>query len=621
MKPFLPLALLAAPLAACGALSTGSDLPRGEEPMTNDAALVVYCAGLDALLADPRDAGLRRALSMADDRLLELPEELGEEPDVPLWAFELLADTFSAPLSLQLDPIEDADWSQGPQFTAQLTVHGTEAEVGSISSRFSKLLGMRLPVETAPAEGFAGMRLLPTPAGNAYFGVPAEDGSRFLATWGEPDLGELGLGSLDLPRGAEPTFAFKLDMGRFAPILETLLDQGDPEAQMVKKQLTMFGLLGDHPMQITAATARVEDRTWFTARYANWVSMAEKTHSLVRDPLLAEEISMVPEDATWAAVSKADLSSLLWTLETMAPEEDVDLLGLVRSYVGIDLEKDLINTLGTTSGFYMSETTGGGGIASAVLFMSVVDSARLGETIDTLQGMLNDLAAEEADGYVEIRDWNHGETVCHSLVFPGLPVPFELSFALTEDWLFAAATPQALVAGLDHANEGGKGLLGARRFREAAIGSLDDLTSLNYTDTVGAMADGYGLAGLLFSALANGVRSPESSEREPGMILPPYHELMEGACASVILTRIEGEDLVSVGMGDGSFVAGVTGFLGSSLGKLVLLGVGGGILVPVMYLPRMVAEERMMEATLEAPPEELMTTEPVIHDHSETNGG
>ena len=558
----------------------GREVVRGQDPMTNEDALVVYFAGVEDLLADPRDEGLRRVFSMADARLLELPEELGVH-EVPLPVIQLLCDVLGAPMSLRLDPIDGGDWSQGPQLTGQLTVHGTGDDLRTMATRFDELVRMMIPEEPTAAGDWAGLSSLPTPAGSVYYGVPADAADEFLLSFGAPNLAGLGLGSLDLPAGVKPIAAFKLDLARIQPTMEALLAMAGPDAEVARLQLESMGLLGENPMLITAAVGRGDDRLLFSSRAKNYVPYAKKTGALVTEPLTAADFHMVPADATSAALYKSDLSAVLDAVERMAPEEDI--LGMVRAMVGLDLESDLFNQLGTTTGFYTSESTGGG-LGSLVVFLRVTGQEKLGETGEFLQGLINDFAMSEAQGYIRVREWAHGAQACTSLTFPGVPVPFEPSFALTEGWLLAAATPQALMAAVDHTLGTAPSLADAPGFRAADIGSREDLLSVSYTDTRATMAGGYGMVGMLCSALANGVRSPSDPERDPGLVLPPYRALLAGARPSVMVSRIEGDDLVTLGEGDASVLGNVTAAMGSSFGQVALLGVVLGFLVPTLMI-------------------------------------
>ena len=66
------------------------------------SALVIHSGGWDEIFSDPRDAGLRQALALLDERLLELPGELGGGAPPP-GTVEFLCEALSAPWTLRVD--------------------------------------------------------------------------------------------------------------------------------------------------------------------------------------------------------------------------------------------------------------------------------------------------------------------------------------------------------------------------------------------------------------------------------------------------------------------------------------------------------------------------------------
>ena len=67
-----------------------------------------------------------------------------------------------------------------------------------------------------------------------------------------------------------------------------------------------------------------------------------------------------------------------------------------------------------------------------------------------------------------------------------------------------------------------------------------------------------------------GLRSrSRTSDRGPTLILPAFHELKEGALPAVVVTRYEGDDMVSLGEYDASWTANATAFLGTPFPQLI----------------------------------------------------
>jgi hypothetical protein len=273
-------------------------------------------------------------------------------------------------------------------------------------------------------------------------------------------------------------------------------------------------------------------------------------------------------------------------VETIAPGREAEVRAELGALIGLDLRTDLLEPLGQTFAFYFSDTTGGGDLSSAVMLAAVDDPERLRASIESLAARLSALAAEKAAGRVRIQAFEHGSARGFRLDFPGLPVPLGPALALQEGTLFAAATPQALVAALDHARRGAGGPSefleqGWRTWLGPALaGSLADVQQVFYVDTPRFARQGYGMASLLGAALANGLRSPADPGRDAGLVFPPLGELLCDSIPTVMVSRLRGRDLVSVGTGDHSAAAQVSALLGfapSVLSGAVLLGAFGAV--------------------------------------------
>jgi len=594
----------------------GASVPStGPESVPSAApgpVLRIDFAGWDAILADPRDAGLRRALSMLDDRLLELPAELGGPP-IPPGVVELVLDVMSSPFSLSMDVADGGDSAQASPVRAQLTVRRASVEeADALALRFGALLSLLAPVPAVPVEGQPSLKSLAMPNGRLVYGKPS-DGASFLVSWGEPAPSEPTLGSLGLPRGVEPVLALEFDAARLREPLESMFEEAT-EDEAARVVFECLGLLGEDPLGITFAFGHGSDRAHIAMRCRNWVKMAARLGSLATEPLSKADLHLVPADATQASVERVDLRAILSFLEMLDREEEGDLLAKIESTLGLDLEADVFAPLGKTVGFYMSDTTGGGGLASLVAFLAVEDGAKVAQTLDKAIVAIHELAKGEASGHVRVRPWDHSGAACHSLTFPGLPIPIEPSLGISDGFLFLAATPQALVAAIDQARGNAPGLLAHPGFRHPPAGSFDDLQAVSFSDTPRLLNDGYGLAGLLASALANGVRSPSDPAREPGLVLPPYDELLAGARPSILLSRIQGDDLVIVGECDRSAMANLTAWLGGPAS--LILGAG---LAATAVIPNVVAQvsaTNQMRAT-----SDIVAITEAINEYAVVHGG
>lgn len=621
----LPLTLLAAGWLALAPATSAQDATEAATPapQASEARTVMsfHCAGADALFVDPRDVGLRRALSMLDDRLLELPEEVGEE--LPLDVMRMVFELAAAPMDfeLRLQPL-DQPGSEMP-LLVELRTKGDDAHAETIGKGIATLLQLAgLPSQPAGARN-----AVPLPVGNVVYGPVVPEGgpgNGFLIAFGEPRAEPLELGTFDLPDGVDPVMAMTFDMGPLQPAFEMFLGMAGPEAEQAYSFLELTGLLSDEPLAYELAIGHGSDRCYWSGRTRNWAVAADFSGSLVKEPLSAEELRLIPADATRAMLSKMRFDYILDMMEDFDEQGELERFWQM---VDFDPRADFFDYMGDVVGGYMAHSTGGGGLFSSVLFMTLRDDAGMAGTLESLAARLEALAEQEADGRARVRRWDQGATRCWSLVFPGLPLPIEPSLAISDGVLFAAATPQALMGALEQrrlARAGKNALIDAPRFREMASGSLEDVQSLLFTDTPELIQDGYGCATLASAALANAVRSRTKGVREPGLVLPTYVELLQGAKPSVALGRIDGQDLVVKGQADRSLVANMTSALGDPMLMIfAIAGAAGGVVPEIL---REVQGDPWAEMHME---EAYEATDPMgddpghheSHDHSGDHDG
>ena len=548
---------------------------------------MLYQASLRGLLSDPRDAGLLRALEFLEPRLTELAEEFGEAPmpeGLIATALELLTSAKGVRLGLGAWPEVPTRESMPGAFFGELDFRATDpAAAGELVTRILRLLAPIAPPGSWPAvEGNPRLVQLDFGDPGAYLGVrPEADGSAsVLAAWGDPSPSSIDLTDSGLPKGVEPRFLLRLDLGALRPVIEFELEAAGEEAELLREQLKAFGLLATDEQDANGAY-RFElvsgyggGALHYVTRQSNWVPLIQSTGGLVAEPLSPADLRLVPADATIATLAKVNLKATFTALRSGVPAGK-NPLALLKTLLGVDLETALLDPLGTTFGAYLSETTGAGGLGSMILVLSVRDPGTLATTMEKLAAVTNALGESQADGYVALRTWTSGDAVCMTLGFPGLPVPLELSTGLLGGYLFGALTPTALIAALDHFRSGAAGLIAEPRFRDAALGSLTDLQGLTFSDTPRMIRDGYTTTALFYSALANGLRSHYGAARDPGILMPSYHALLQGSLPHVALSRIEGKDLVMRGRGDASVTANLAGLAGNPL--LGALGIPLGL--------------------------------------------
>jgi hypothetical protein len=545
------------PVAPAKAEAQAQGAPAGD-------MLVANSAGLSKLLVDKKDAGLLAALRLVDERVLDLPAEL-EQP-FPAPVIRLALDLLTGPLVLQSGMNPDAA-EGGLPFYAQIAFSGrTAAEATEAARNFAGALQMMTGMPGQAVPGRAGVNSLVLPNGMTVYHGSERPGEFAMgvnllrAAAARPPSG--------LPKGVEPVLTLRLDAAAAQPLVEMILAQFGPGAEDVRNQLLLFNLIGPDASSFTAAVGHGTDRCHAWWKFSNYGRIAQRSPVVDREPLGEKDMAMIPEDAVWATVARMRISRILDTFRQSLGADVVDAgLQEATAELGFDPERDLLAHLGNAYGFYTAESSGGG-LLSAVAFMEVSNPAALDATLARVYQQVNELARENAKGYIRLRTTARNGIQVTTLTFPGLPVPLEPSWAVTKGWLMMAATPQALAAGLDRAAAGGKSLLDNKRFREMGGEGWRKAISVSFMDTPRLARGGYGLTSLLCSALSNAVCAPASPDRFQATILPPLAQLMDGAKASVSLYGFEGEDLVGTFQCDRSLlvnIAGAAGLIGECM--------------------------------------------------------
>lgn len=548
--------LLAGALAHAGASAPVAPARTAE----GQDLMALYCAGAEKMFVDPKDAALLEALKMIDDRVAELPREMGDDAQLPPDVMPLVARVLSGPLTLRIRESSEPVPGMPIPLSVQLSMPGIgAAEAATTSERMGRLLEMA--GMGAPEVGENGLASLPLPV-PAWYGARGDD---FLLAIGETQSDPVQFSGAGLPSGVEPVFGMRMNYGMLLQLLGNMAEMtGEPELAVMHELLVKMGLAD---MRFSVVSGHDDHHAYSTVLMPGYAAVMREQGTIPEAPLAEGTLRMIPEDATWASVGALNLSgsvNMLRSVMTDSPDYDPaqDPIELLANFTGIHLERDVIDQLGSDWGMYASDSTGGSGLLSAVAFMELKEGSTLTETTGRLEQMLNGMARAMAKGYVQTRHWERDGHEYTSLTFPGLPVPMEPTCAIAGGYMIMGVTPQAAIGAVQQATHGDHSLLDNKSFRENLIGGVEDCYAIYFVDTPKLARSGYGVMSVLCSALANGTRSPRDASRNAGLVLPSYHDLLAGAVPSVGVTRIDGADWVQKSRGDRSILVNLTGGVG-----------------------------------------------------------
>lgn len=591
-------------LALVGALTTTVATTTAT---ADDEALLIHSAGLQGMLVDGKDQGLARALRMIDRRIAELPSELDEQ-DMPVPAMQLALEVLRSPMTLRVHMNDDPGAAM--PFSVHLAVRGDDADhTQSLSDRIKGYMGMIAPAPIEPVDGRAGFSQVVTPEATVQFGMVGRDAdAQFVLTVNQPTIEMPAIGSMGLPRGVEPAWAMTLDMQQLGPFLDMMMSQAGPDADMMRQQLRAGGLIGPDAMTVSFAAGYADDRTHIVGTLANVARQYRESGLLTDRTLDAAHLRLVPADATLAQVSMGEFTGMghylndMFTQMAQAMNEDPDgtAFDMVAQQIGIHPQRDFFDHLGNVSAFYMSDTTGGGGLLSAVMMFEITDAGAMRETFGQVESQINAITQQLARGYIRVHSTRQGDARVSTLTFPGVPIPLEVTYAITDGYFIVGATPQALAAAAAQISRPGPSLADRNDFMQAIGGSLRGATQVQFSDTARRARDGYGITSLVMSALRNAVRSPIDAERQPDAIMPTYAGLLEGVRPSVMVTRIDGDDMHFTGQCDRSMLVNLASVMGSAelIGGIAAAGAMAGITMPAMAQAREAARQTRAMAQL-----------------------
>lgn len=561
------------------------------------AFLAIEHAAWGEWLQSPKDAELKKAFALFPQRLKELP---GEIPDMPPEA----ADVIGSLAKMVVQPGRFAI-----TYTPNFTKGGAMGYGLLWSSRFpdqksadafeAKVLGMigeKDPsFQATESDRFPSLTEVVIPVAPLRFGSrQGANGSSYDVIWGavtdaDAPFEKLPKGSL----GGKTLLRGSMDFRALGAIINfaqtgingAMKDSGQAPVQ-VGRELAEWGLIGNEALQIQFESAYVDGAVRSRARMDNVQKLMEQLGTETGG-LSEAQLAAIPADATSASMTLISTKPLLKLIGALRERFDQADEGLAQftSMTGVDLEKDLLPSIGGTMGFYTSESTGGGGPGSMVALMGFTDRAKFLESHDKLveaaKEIVKGIDEEEvqmAQKYVRLRTWKSGNTDVLSLTFPGVPVPLEISYAATEKWFVMGLTPQAVVGALAQIEGKGDKGIATRADLAAHMPKGKEVTSIAFKDTARSMRDGYTIASMFGSAVANAMRSPHDESREPGILVPAYKDLIKNVKNTVQVSYREGESIVVESVSDGSMLVG----LASTMGEMNLFGNAMSFLPPVM---------------------------------------
>lgn len=555
-------------VTACGlALSIAGAAMAQPTPV-----LMVESAGLNAWLPDAKDQGLRRALAMLPARVRELPGQAPDFPPVAARIANLGASAVTGPMRFALVHDDTDPAAGGFGYGAWLSLSAKDQEqAAEMHALVNGAIAQapNFPFVPMASKARPGMSQMQTPVALVTYGPTQVKGSWFYDVMAGASANiPATFASWSAPADLTPLFRMRIDSAGLAPLLEmapTMVGPDDAEVTRIVDAVNQSGLIGKDGLSLDLVAGHTKDAAVCRVTLGNAQALSAHV-PMPKEALTPAELRVIPSDAFAAFAHRAHFGLIGKAIDAAAAQGQPvnEQLAEFENRTGVNLRTDVLEALGGSVIGYMSDSTGGSSILSGVLLVGVTDHERLASASTKLMAAANLLASAvpTEGGAIRLVRWSHDGDEIVTLRFQGLPIPLELSYAVTKSWLILGPTPQAVIAASRQARGAGdKGILSNPAFAGVASKS-DNCVALAFLDTTRGIRVGYPAVSLLGSAISNAMRSPIDDPRDPGLIVPLYHDLAKAAKPMVLTETWSGDDLVFQLTGDRSMLVNASGLLG-----------------------------------------------------------
>jgi len=551
--------------------------PAGEpaQAHASDDLFAVYSAGLDEVLKDPRDGGVRALLGNLQPMLEAMGEANGDPVPMPAM---MISRWINQPMCLVGNVSPDGM----PSFQFDIS-WDDRADARKEFSQLRKLL-KKEGVSLTASDADAGSMTVDTPAGKFSAKlIDLDKGATLSINLGRDRAPAFQLPSYSLPGGVEPVFIANWNGKAMAEILDTHMT--DKDQKLVAKFLDTVGLAGPNAMDISVSLGHGGAESISTTHVKGWSDSFFGKH--MTDRLDESDLALLPADTLWGWVGNMKVSTLFdLAREINKPEVD-KALQMATAMVGMDLEKDLFGRIGPVMGAYSSRGTGGAGGPMGLVFFAECDQPE--KVLFSLEKLL-ELAEAQTQMNISSKKWMHGDIACTTFSSPGAAMPVEPCVGISGDRLFIAASRNALIEALDQTKRA-ESILTHPRIASLPPAALKSLLSFNFFDADFGLERGYASIGMLQSMANNmmaGAQADVDLSALPSLssIMPSYAQLARGSRPTVSLTYVRGGDLLQATTHDSSMVARVTAMAGSPMS---MGGAGGAAIVSSIAIPKLLS--------------------------------
>jgi prepilin-type processing-associated H-X9-DG protein len=354
--------------------------------------------------------------------------------------------------------------------------------------------------------------------------------------------------------GKDPVAALYVDAEGAVEMVDRMIaNLAPPEAK--QKWPIVRDAIGINTLKRIVWTGGFAGKEWSTQVF---IESPEPRTGLVKElleskPLSDQTLRAIPATATMAAAGHFDAGGLLGALREMVKKVDADAsaefesgLDQVKQALGLDLQADILDTLGDEWAIYSDPAVGGSGFLGITLVNRLKDPAKAQKAFGQLEQLLNGLIKEgTAQDKITIafNTTKQGDLTIHYLAIPFIAP----AWAFKDGNLYVALYPQVVSGAAEHVASKGKSILDNEEFvaLRKRLG-VQNASAISFSDLPKTAADGYQDV-LMLSRVYLGMMDLFGA-KTPALAFPTLSKLLPHVtpAASVAWTDKEGWHLKSV---------------------------------------------------------------------------
>lgn len=309
-------------------------------------------------------------------------------------------------------------------------------------------------------------------------------------------------------------------------------------------------------------------------------------------PLSETALKAIPKTATMAAAGHFDFGALLGSIREMVKKIDPGAgadfeqgLDEVKQAIGMDLQADILDTLGSEWAFYSDPGVGGSGMLGLTLVNHLKDSGKADKAFSQLEQLLNGMMKEGTAGEkitISFNTSKQGDLTIHYLAVPFVAP----SWAIKDGNLYIGLYPQVVSGAAEHVASRAPSILDNTAFTSMRkrLGGGEKVTAISFSDLPKMAAEGYQEV-LMLTRVYLGMADLFGA-KTPALVLPTLTKLLPHVtpAAAVAWTDKDGWHLKEITPFPGSNVLAAGG-MGSALAAEQAFT--AGLVLPALNRSRM----------------------------------